>query len=96
VGRRFGVSYRLEFAPKAKEGLAALELWLQEETYDEIDGIATDPSSLVVRPGDPISVHDFTRVRGTLIHYVFVTLERDDSSRTLRIVTVGHVMRAEP
>jgi hypothetical protein len=43
------VSYVLAFSRRALEDLRQLPVWLQEETLDQIERIAEDPSRLVRR-----------------------------------------------
>lgn len=55
------MSYALELTEPARADLRQFELWLQEETLDEIDLLATSPPRTARRTGD--LVKDFVRHR---------------------------------
>lgn len=85
------MSYSLEIVAKAKESIAKLELWLQEDLLDELDRVAADPHMLRRRGLRPGYVHDFTRVRSGTTHYIFLVMEMDATSNVLSLRQVGHV-----
>lgn len=87
------MSYSLSLAADARAALSSLDLWLQEETLDEIEGLLKAPAQLGERPGDPVAVHDFIRVRAERTHYVFLTLRADHGARQLDVLSIGHVER---
>jgi plasmid stabilization system protein ParE len=90
------VSYVLAFSRRALEDLRQLPVWLQEETLDQIERIAEDPSRLVRRGRLPTSVFDFIATRPPETHYIFLTLEPDPPANVLRVLTLGHHARTEP
>jgi len=89
------VSYVLAFSRRALDELRRLPVWLQEETLDEIEGIAEAPTRLVRRGRSPASVFDFTATRPRETHYVFMTLEPDPPANVLRVLTLGHYARTD-
>jgi hypothetical protein len=89
------VSYALAFSRRALDDLRQLPTWLQEETLDQIERVAEDPTLLTRRGRTPASVFDFTATRPPQTHYVFLILEPDPPARTLRVLTLGHYTRTE-
>lgn len=87
------MSYAWELAERAKEQLATLEAWLQEETLDVIDAIATSPTPVEHPRRRDEFVQDFVRERGGTRYYVFLTLSLDEVRKVLRIVSVGSYSR---
>jgi len=65
-----------------------LDIWLREETLDEIDFAAANPSTLKARL-QRNAVHDFVRVRGGRQYYVFVTILPDKPAKRLLIKEIG-------
>jgi hypothetical protein len=86
--RRLAVSLALAFAERALNDLRGLDIWLQEEAFDELDRLA-DATSEPSRRHLTASVHDFVRERDGARHYVFVTYERDDIAGVLNVHNVG-------
>jgi hypothetical protein len=87
------VSYALEMSDEALGELLEMEMWLQEEALDEIEKVANKPELLRRRGVPAEAVFDFTRQAEEGIHYVFVTLEVDDTARMLKIMTLGHFFK---
>jgi len=87
------VGYGLELTDPARDGLRELDLWLQEETLDELDALAATPPPRRRRVGG--FIHDFVRSHEGSIYYVFVTAYRDDSNQVLRIDSIGRFVRRE-
>jgi hypothetical protein len=87
------VSYTLFVDPRARAAFATLEIWLQEETLDEIERLLADPNALRLRRGEDIAVHDFKRARSGTEHYVFLTIRTDRAASRLEILTLGHVAK---
>jgi len=69
-----------------------LEIWLQEETLDELEKIAENPQ-LLRRRRESQAVFDFTRVHDSGFHYVFLEVEPRDEQQVLFVLTVGHFVR---
>jgi len=73
--------------------LLDLEFELQERVYDELELLADQPELLKVSHPENAAVHDVT-FGGTMgLHYVFLTIFRDDEDRRLRIDAAGHVFK---
>ena len=83
------MSYALAFTDRALDDLRGLELWLQEETLDELDELAANPPAVSRRRHLAAVVHDFVRERSGKRYYVFLTLGPDESSKQLRIMELG-------
>ena len=86
------MSFELAFTDRALDGLKRLEIWLQEETLDELDRIAADPPD----PNPHLAgaaICDFVRQRGTEKHYVFITVIPDANSGRLQISEIGGYIR---
>ena len=87
------MSYALALNERTRRQIRELEVWLQEEVFDELDELARDPSRLVYRTTSPGAVYDFIRRRGDSVHYVFLTVDRDDAAQLLQVLDVGHLSR---
>ena len=82
------MSLVLAFAERALNGLRGFEIWLQEETFDELDRLAD--ATPEPRPRHlATSVHDFVRERNGARLYVFITFERDMAAGVLNVYDVG-------
>ena len=79
------MSYALELTEPALDDLIRLDVWLQEETLDELDRLALDPPIRRRRIGD--FVHDFVRRGSGGISYVFVTFSIHAASGVRSIAT---------
>src|SRR5258708_4966306 len=86
--RRSGVSNTYELTDRAWADFKKLDIWLQEETLDEIEIVAANPSSLKARL-QRNAVHDFVRVHGGRQYYVFVTIVSDASAGRFLIKEIG-------
>ena len=87
------MSYSLSVAADARAALASLELWLQEQTLDEIERVLHEPSLLVPRRGEELVIHDFTRAHAGRTHYVFLTIRPDHPAASLEVLAIGHFAR---
>ena len=87
------MSYSLSVADEARDALASLEFWLQEETLDEIEQLLHDPARLALRLGEVVAIHDFTRTSCGRTHYVFLTLRPNPEAQILQLLGVGHFER---
>ena len=85
------MSYALELADPAREGLGRLDIWLAEDTLDELELLTANPPKRRTRIG-PV-VYDFVRVHGESTFYVFVTLFPDEIREVLRVESIGHFVR---
>jgi len=83
------VSFGLAIAGDARADLQTIDIWLQEEVWDELDRLAADPSLLTPVPPGNSTVHAFSRVYGGVVHYVVITLIRNDGARTLTVLGVS-------
>jgi len=82
------VSYGYMLSERALAGLRKMELWLQEETLDELDRLTAQQPFPGRRIGELI-VRDFVRERGTNRHYVFLTLFPNAPAQTLTVSNIG-------
>lgn len=82
------MSYAYTLSDRALAGLRKMEIWLQEETLDELDRIASLPKLPGRRIGQAI-VFDFVRERSAGRAYVFITVFPDEMSRVLRVTDIG-------
>lgn len=88
------MSYALRLATEARRGLAALPAAVQEEALDRMDGLTTDrPNSSRSGPGFPEEVIDFVATWENKRYYVFVVVRFDHRMKTVRVDSVGHVVR---
>ena len=88
------MSYALRLAAEAKRGLAALPVAVQEETLDRIDGLTIDPpGSSRSGPAFPEEVVDFVAKWENQRYYVFIVVRFDHRLKTVRVDSVGHVVR---
>jgi hypothetical protein len=90
------VSFGISFAQEARNRFKALEPWLQEQVLDLIDDAAMNPSAklrgIAIQKEE---VLDLKAEKAGFFHYVFVTVEPDAISQTLRVKSVGsHVVAA--
>ena len=88
------MSYGLGIAGDARADLRAMDVWLQEEFWDELERIAAD-SSLIVEGADDL-FHSFTRVHAGQKHYVMMTIARNDQSRIVTVLGITHRQSASP
>jgi len=72
-----------------------MEIWLQEETLDELDRLAADPPA-PARHLAGAAVHDFVRERGHERFYVFITVIPDRANMALRVSEIGSHVRPAP
>ena len=82
------MSYNYELTDRAWADFKNLDLWLQEETLDELEIVAANPSMLRVRLYRN-AVHDFVRIHAGRQFYVFITIFPDARSSRLLIREIG-------
>ena len=87
------MSYVLVLSDNAVQALRQLDVWLAEETLDELEGLADVPERLD-NSASATSVYDFTRIRGDVIHYIFLVLRPEKTSETLQVQAIGHYSRS--
>lgn len=80
------MSYALSLTGDARPDLRQMEPWLQEETWDELDRLADDPSLLAEPNEGGVIEFQFDRVIDSTLFVVIVTLGRGDFSQTLTIL----------
>ena len=84
------MSYALAIAGDARHELRALDPWLKEEVFDELETLAGDPTVLpTLGPGSDL-VYGLSRISGGTKHYVAVTLSRNDVTRTLTALGITY------
>ena len=74
---------------QSRAALLRLDIWLQEETLDELDRLAERPGQLRRSGASPVCIADFVRDQDQQRHYVFLSIELNPSSRTLEVIDVG-------
>ena len=82
------MSYVLAFTDRALDDLRGLDIWLQEETLDELDRLAETPP-LPRRRHLGAVVHDIVRERNECRYYVFISLLPDAATNELRVIELG-------
>ena len=82
------MSYAYTLSERARAGLAKMDVWLQEDTLDELDQIAARPKLQGRRIGEGV-VFDFVRDRGTERAYVFITAFPDEQSHLMQVRDIG-------
>lgn len=82
------MSYAYTLSERARAGLKKMDLWLQEETLDELDRIAAGPQLIGRRVGEAV-VRDFVRDRGDQRVYVFISLFPNEGAQTLQVSDIG-------
>ena len=87
------MSYALVLSDNAIRSLREIEVWLAEETLDELEALADVPER-IQSSVSATSVFDFTRERGSLIHYVFLVVRADKRAKLLQVEAIGHYARA--
>ena len=87
------MSYTYEFGEAALAQFRALDPWLAEETLDELESLLQNPP-LTRRRIAGMVVHDFSRIRGTDIAYVFLTIVVNRERSVLYIRSVGSYSRS--
>src|SRR5215203_2560794 len=70
-----------------------LDPWLQEEVLDELEVVSANVGRL--RRGGHLAdaIHDMARDREDSRHYVFLRVELEPSSRTVKVVDIVHHLR---
>ena len=86
------MSYALVLSDNVIQGLRHLEIWLAEETLDELEALADVPERLD-NSASATSVYDFTRTRGDVIHYIFLVLRPNKKLEILQVQAIGHYSR---
>lgn len=87
------MSYALGVAGDARADLAAMDPWLQEEFWDELDRLAADPSLLSAASARDDILYKFTRDTAGLRHTVTMTLSCNDSARKLTVLGITYRRR---
>lgn len=84
------MSYGLAVAGDAQADLRLLESSLQEDVWDQLELLASDPSRLPSpSPDDDIAFEFFIDV-GAVRHFFLMSLARNDSTRSLILLGVVH------
>ena len=83
------MSYIPDFLPDAEAGFESLEIWLQEETLDEMEKLLAKPETLNFDITDTLKVFDFKRDRAGVRHVVFLTIRLDSRFMVMKVVELG-------
>jgi hypothetical protein len=73
-------------------GMATLPPEVQEDVLDLIDRLSGNPDLLKPRRSSPDVVHDLDSVAGGRRYTVFVTAQRDVSSKVVRVTSIRHAV----
>lgn len=84
------MSYGLGIAGDARVDLQAMDSWLQEEFWDELEQLAADPSRLPSDFGTDDISYEFKRDHGGVRHLIRLVLYRNDSSQMLIVLGIDH------
>lgn len=84
------MSYGLGVAGDARVDLQAMDSWLQEEFWDELEQLAADPSRLPTGFATDDLSYEFRRDHGGVRHLITLALFRNDSNRTLIVLGIEH------
>jgi len=80
------VSYALAVAGDALADFRAIDVLLQERTWDELELLAADPSRLTFVSYGNIAIHEFVHSDDRIVARVAITLIRNDAARTLTVL----------
>ena len=85
------MSHGLAVAGDARVDLDAMDSWLQEEFWDELERLAADPTILPARPNTTDIFHEFARDSSSgQRHFITLTLSRNDLSKTLKHLGIDY------
>ncbi len=84
------MSYGVRVAADARADIKSLEIWLQEELWDELEKLLADPSLLPPDSADGDVTYGFTRDTAGSRHTVFLTISRNDQTHILTLLGVGY------
>lgn len=84
------MSYALAVAADAAADLRRLDIWLQEETWDELELLLADPSSLPALSLERHTSYTFSREDSDVKHYVTMIFTRNDTSKTLALLGIDY------
>jgi hypothetical protein len=83
------VSYGLAVAGDARADLRMMDIWLQEEVWDELESLAADPSPIpLVPPGNSVRLV-LSRIFGGVTYEVVIAVVRNDARKTLTVLGVS-------
>ena len=82
------MSFAYLLSERAHASLRKMDIWLQEETLDELDRLTKESVFSGRRVGDAL-VRDFARDRGSQRFYVFIRFFPDRSSNALNVSDIG-------
>ena len=85
------MSYALDLPPEAWRTVLTLPVQVQELVLDEFDRVAAREGG-TAPPGEE-TVTDVATTLGGSKYYVFIVFIRDVAGRTIRIRSIGHVVR---
>ena len=88
------MSLGVAFNDDALRSFREIDIWLQEETLDDLEELGQHPERLRPRLDLSTSVYDLVRRRDKRVDYVFLIVDRDDEAGVLRILRLGHVVRS--
>ena len=83
------MNYGLALAGDARADLRTIDIWLQEEVWDELDLVAANPSLLAAAPPGKSAMHIFNRVAGGMTYCVVLTIIRNDATKTLTVLGIN-------
>ncbi len=87
------MNYGLGVAGDARADLRAMDPWLQEEFWDELERLAANPSLIPVPSASGDILFKFQRATADIKHYITPTVSRNDLGRTITVLGIRHRQR---
>jgi hypothetical protein len=83
------VSYGLAIAGDARADFRNLDVWLQEEVWDELEKLAADPSLLKPSLLGNSHTHALNRTSGGTTHRLVMSIVRNDGVKLLTVIGIS-------
>lgn len=83
------MSYGPAIAGDARADIRNLDIWLQEEVWDELETLAADPSLLTPAPLGDSHSHAFNRTSGGATFRLIMSVVRNDEAKRLTVIGVA-------
>ncbi len=68
--------------------ICAMDIWLQEEVWDELELLAADPSRVSLAPPGNSARHAFSRFLGGVTYEVVIAIVRNDATKILTVLGI--------
>ena len=83
------MSYGLAIAGDARADFRNLDVWLQEEVWDELETLAADPSLLKPAVAGDSHTHAFNRASGGTTYRLLMSVVRNDGVKLLTVIGIS-------